>query len=159
MSHSSTLSERLGRALGRSDNGVVGLVDELLAASLQQDIQLSWQAGRCCVSFLKEGLPDRMEVPVPKPVVRAALARVAALCNERNPNSVSPYGGQGEVVLDTDPARAIRVSFVNTPETQSLELASAQSELAADVTSRPDGSAELTGSGRVNGSVPINNGS
>jgi hypothetical protein len=47
---------------------------------------------------------------------------VAALCNERMPISVSPYGGRGEVAVDADPARVIRVAFVNTPEEQSLEL-------------------------------------
>jgi hypothetical protein len=124
MSNHLSLPERLGRALANPSQGVVGLVDELLAVSRQQDIQLSWQAGRCHVCFLNAGTPDRIDVPLPKSVVRAALARVAALCNERNPNSVSPYGGQGEVAVKTDPAKTVRVAFVNTPEQQSLELAS-----------------------------------
>jgi hypothetical protein len=122
MSHPSSPSERLERALADTSRGVLGLVDELLAVSRQQDIQLDWQAGRCRVSF-PGGPPDRIEAPLPRSVFRVALARVAALCNERVPNSVSPYGGQGEVTIGSDPPTAIRAVFVNTPEKQSLDLA------------------------------------
>ncbi len=122
MSKQSSLSERLRRALTTPVHGVLGLVDELLAASCEQDIHLGWQAGRCHVN-IKVGSLDQIEVPVPKSVIRAALARVAALCNERIPNSVSPYGGLGEVTVDTDPAKVIRIQFVNTPEEQRLDLA------------------------------------
>jgi hypothetical protein len=124
MSHQASLPERLSRALANPNGGVLGLVDELLAVSREQDIQLAWQAGRCQVSFPNSEPPGRIELPLPRSVVRAALARVAVLCNQRSPNSVSPYGGQGEVVVDADPAKAIRATFVNTPEEQSLELAS-----------------------------------
>jgi hypothetical protein len=99
------------------------MVDALLTACREQDVRLAWQAGRCQVSLLKADPPDQLEVPVQKSVFRAALARVAALCNERIPNSVSPYGGLGEVTVGADPAKVIRVKFVNTPEEQILELA------------------------------------
>ena len=128
MSNPSSLRERLSLALVTPNGGVLGFVDELLAVSREQDLQLDWQAGRCRVSFLNWAPPDWIEVPLQKAVVRAALARVAVLCNERNPNSVSPYGGQGEVVVDADSTVAIRVTFVNTPEEQSLELASVRLE-------------------------------
>jgi hypothetical protein len=96
------------------------LVDELLA-SRDQAIRLDWEAGRCHVSILRAGAPDRIEVTVQQSVLRAALARVAALCNERVPNSVSPYRGHGKVTVGADPAPVIRIKFVNTPEEQSLE--------------------------------------
>jgi hypothetical protein len=51
------------------------------------------------------------------------LARVAVLCNQRTPNSVSPYGGQGELLIGPEPTTTMRVAFVNTPDEQSLELA------------------------------------
>jgi hypothetical protein len=51
------------------------------------------------------------------------LARVAALCNEKCPNSLSPYGGQGELTVDADPAMVLRVAFTNTPGELNLELA------------------------------------
>ena len=71
---------------------------------------------------------ELIELPLRKSAFRAILARVAVLCNERCPNSVSPYGGQGELLVDTDPATALRVAFVNTPDEQSLELASLRNE-------------------------------
>ncbi len=123
MSKPSSLSERLSRVFSTPIHGVVGMVNALLTASREQDVRLAWQAGRCQISLLKADPPDQVEVPVQKTVFRAALARVAALCNERNPNSVSPYGGLGEVTVGADPAKVIRVKFVNTPEEQILELA------------------------------------
>jgi hypothetical protein len=125
MSHQISLTERLSRALATPSAGVLGLVDELLAVSREHDLQFTWQAGRCHIRFLEGGAIARIEAPLQKSIVRAVLARVAVLCNERNPNSVTPYGGQGEVSVSTDPATAIRVRFVNTPEEQTLELTSA----------------------------------
>lgn len=61
-------------------------------------------------------------IPLPKSVFRALLARLAALCNERKPNSVSPYGGTGEVVIEGAPPKVIRVWFTNTPAEQSAIL-------------------------------------
>src|SRR5262249_56235813 len=62
------------------------------------------------------------EVSVPKSVFRAILARVAALCNEHAPNSVSPYGGEGEISVGTNPPTLFRVAFTNTPGEQRLEV-------------------------------------
>jgi hypothetical protein len=118
-----TSPERLSRALTTPTRGVLGLVDDLLAMSREHGLQLDWQAGNCRVRFLEAGPAGWIEVPIRKSVVRAALARVAVLCNQRNPNSVSPYGGQRELLVGTDPTTVIRVAFVNTPDEQSLELA------------------------------------
>jgi hypothetical protein len=62
------------------------------------------------------------EVPLARSVFRAILARVAVLCNERSPNSVSPYGGQGELLAGSNPAKLFRATFVNTADEQRLEL-------------------------------------
>jgi hypothetical protein len=124
MSQPASLMAGLNHALANPSHGVLGLVDELLTLSLEQDIRLAWQVGRCQVDMLDGDRPGRIDVTLPKSVVRAVLARIASLCNERNPNLVSPYGGQGEVLADSKIARAIRVNFVNTPEQQTLELAS-----------------------------------
>lgn len=125
MNRPSLLSERIGRVLTTSLHGVVGMVDGLLAASREEAFRIAWQAGRCHVSLPKAEPPDHVDVPVPKSVFRAALARIAALCNERIPTSVSLYGGLGEVAVGADPVKVVRVKFVNTPEEQSLELAPA----------------------------------
>ena len=124
MSDSSTPLDRLGRALANPSLGVLGLVDELLAVASQQAVRLDWQAGRCRVSSPEGGPLDRIDVPLQKSVVRAVLARVAALCNERNPDSVSPYGGQGEISMRTDPSKTIQAMFVNTPEEQRVDMTS-----------------------------------
>ena len=71
------------------------------------------------------------DVPLRKSALRAILARVAALCNERTPNSVSPYGGQGELSVGANPAVVFRVRFANTLAEQRLELMP-QSEPAAE---------------------------
>jgi hypothetical protein len=65
---------------------------------------------------------ESTDVPLPKSVFRAILARLAALCNERTPNSVSPYRGEGECSVGTNPPVVFRVAFVNTPGEQRLEV-------------------------------------
>jgi len=128
MNYQASRLDRLRRAFTNPDRGVLGLVDELLAVSVEQALRLTWRAGRCQVRFLDGASSDRVEVPMPKSAVRAVLARVAALCNERNPQSVSPHGGEGEVAIGPDPAATIRVSFVNTPESQQLALSTVGAE-------------------------------
>ena len=122
MNTPSTSPEFLRHALTTPTRGVLGLVDDLLAASCGHGIHLDWKADHCRVRFQEGGPPGWIEVPLRKSVVRAALARVAVLCNRRKPNSVSPYGGQGELLVGTNPTTAMRVAFVNTAEEQSLEL-------------------------------------
>ena len=124
-----TALEQLHRPLTAPTRGILGLVDDLLALSCEQGMQLDWQAGHCRVR-LREGNPAAwIEVPLRKAVVRAALARIAVLCNQGNPNSVSPYGGKGELLVGTNPATPLSVEFVNTPDEQRLELRSLRSEV------------------------------
>lgn len=139
MNNHSPLREHIRHLLLAPNRGVPGLVDDLLAISGERSLQVLWQEGRCCVRFL-EGEPlEQIEVPLPKSVIRAALARVAALCNERSPGSVSPYGGQGEVTVTADPARTIHVTFINTPEEQRLEMSSVRVNITPPVGSIPAG--------------------
>ena len=126
MSHPASPSERIGLALADPGAGVLGLVDELLAVSRQRDLSLAWREGRCLVALAGMGSPDRLDAPLPRSVFRAVLARIAALCNERNPDSVSPYGGRGEVSVGKETSATIRVAFVNTPGEQRLELSSSR---------------------------------
>jgi hypothetical protein len=133
MKDSRSLLDHLESALANPDRGIVGFVDELVAASREQDLRFGWQDGCCYMTFPGCESSDRIDVPLRKSVVRAALARIAALCNERNPGSVSPYGGQGEITIDSDPSRTIHANFVNTQGTVSLELGSASPEVASPV--------------------------
>jgi hypothetical protein len=47
---------------------------------------------------------------------------MAALCNERIPGAVSPYGGEGELSVGTSPPAIFRVAFTNTPGEQRLKV-------------------------------------
>jgi hypothetical protein len=123
MNNPQLIMDRLEYYLADPDRGVLGLVDCFLAAARVQDIRLEWQAGSFSAVFLQGGNSRRMQVPLPKSVFRAALVRLAALCNERCPGSVSPYGGEGEIAIDDDSSKVIRVIFANTGETVSVELA------------------------------------
>jgi hypothetical protein len=122
MNDLSPFPERLRRAFEPTPRGVVGLVDNLLDLCRQQGLQLHWQANRCLVRPLGAEPQELAELPLPKSVFRAILARIASLCNERTPNSVSPYGGEGELSVGTGPPTVFRVAFTNTPGEQGLEV-------------------------------------
>src|SRR5882724_2480618 len=122
MNTTSQISGALRSAFERPTRGVVGLVDDLLRVCQEQSLQLDWQTDRCRVRSLTDGSEEVRDRPLRKSVFRAILARVAALCNERKPNSVSPYGGQGELLVSTDPPAIFRVAFANTTDEQKLEL-------------------------------------
>src|SRR5688572_16533494 len=84
-------------------NGVVGLVDDLLTACWRFNLHLDCQAGRWRVRSAASQWEDLGTVPLRTSVVRAVLARIAAMCNELAPDSVTPYGGRGALALSTDP--------------------------------------------------------
>ena len=117
----SGLAEALRRALLHPTNGIVGLVDELLKLCPESGLELDWQ-DESCRAYTFENHRELMEVPLRKSVFRAILARVAAICNDRNANAVSPYGGVGELSVVAHPATVLRVSFVNTTAEQRLTL-------------------------------------
>jgi len=122
MSTASGFSEKLRRALLQPTRGVAGLVDDLLALCGQHGLQLDWRADRFRVRPLRGDWEELIDIPLRKSVFRAILARVAALCNQQTPNSVSPYGGQGELSAGANPPTVFRVTFANTPAEQKLEL-------------------------------------
>jgi hypothetical protein len=98
------------------------LVNDLLQLCQERGLQLDWQADCCRVRPVAGGSEEVIESPLRKSLFRAILARVAVLCNERSPNSVSPYGGRGELIVGANPATVFRVVFTNTPGEQRLEL-------------------------------------
>lgn len=122
MNDLSPFPERLKRAFEPTRRGVVGLVDDLLGLCREQGLQLDWQAKQCRARPIGAGPQESTEIPLPRSVFRAVLARLAVLCNERIPDSVSPYGGEGELSVHTNPPTVFRVSFANTPSEQRLEI-------------------------------------
>lgn len=122
MSTSTQLSDALQRAFQSRIHGVVGLVDSLLKSCPEQGLRLHWQRGHCRVHCAADDSLEVLNCPVPKSVFRAILARVGMLCNQRRANSVSPYGGEGELAVDGDAPAVFRATFTNTTEEQKLEL-------------------------------------
>ena len=122
MNTTSPFSAALHQALVQPTRGVAGLVDDLLAACQEHGFRLDWQTGLCHVRVLGVDPEGAIDIPLRKSVFRAILARVAVLCNERNPNSVSPYGGEGELSAGSKPRTVFRATFVNTPDEQRLEV-------------------------------------
>lgn len=122
MNATANLTDVLQDAL-HSSGGLVGVVDALLGVCLEQRLHLRWEADCCRVRSLR-GMSEVEELrkPLSKSQFRAVLARIAALCNKRCPNSVSPYGGTGTLMLGTERNRSVRVLFVNTPDEQLLDI-------------------------------------
>jgi hypothetical protein len=116
------LPAQLQKAFRPGARGVVGVVDELLELCRDEGLQFDWQASQCRARPLGADAAESTEVPLPKSAFRAVLARMAALCNEWAPGSVSPYGGEGELLIGTDSPAVFRVAFTNTPDEQRLEV-------------------------------------
>src|SRR4051812_32293134 len=110
------------RTFTHTPRGVLGIVEDLLGLAQEQGLRLDWHANQCRVRLLGAEPQELTEVSLPKAVFRAILARLAALCNERTPNSVSPYGGEGELSVGANPPTVFRVAFTNTPGEQRLEV-------------------------------------
>jgi hypothetical protein len=122
MSNPSDFCERIARTLRPSERGVSGLVDDLLRFCKDRSLDLDWHEGRCRVCSTGASPDDTFEAELPKSVFRAALARLAALCDECRPGSVSPYGGDGGVAIGAEPAAVVSVTFTNTPDEQRVCL-------------------------------------
>jgi hypothetical protein len=97
---------------------ILDRVDELVALSRLCPLRLDFAEGKCRIHFTTDGaLSDSaicsVDLPWRHGIFRTALARIAALCNERIPDSVSPYGGTGELTVPGDPPTVSRVAFSN----------------------------------------------
>jgi len=97
-----------------------------LGTPLENGLELDLQADSLRVRSLGCDRVEQIGIPIRKSVFRAILARVAAVCNERVPNSVSPYGGHGEVSVSANPAKVFNVEFINTPAEQRLRITTAR---------------------------------
>lgn len=120
MNTEAQVAEALRRIVLHPTGGVVGLVDELLAACHEHRLQLDWQGGRCRVR--SGAWETAIDLPLRASVFRAVLARLAALADPDGLGSVSPYGGEGEIRLGRDPRWCFRLQFTNTPAEQKLAL-------------------------------------
>ncbi len=122
MKRLSPFPERLRNTFEPAERGVIGVVDNQLDLCAEQGLRLDWQDDRCRVFPLGAGSHETTELPLPKSVFRAIVARTATLCNERAAHSVSLYGGEGELSVGTASPTRFRVALTNTPSTQTLEI-------------------------------------
>jgi hypothetical protein len=122
VSATSHVSDLIHCILAQPGRGVVGLVDDLLTTCREHGLQLDWRPDRCRVRTPEGAWEELPGVRLRKSAFRAILARVAAMCNERSPDSVSPYGGQGELSVGPEPLAVFQVKFTNTPAEQMLAL-------------------------------------
>jgi hypothetical protein len=123
MNTATALADALAKAFDPPPSGFVGIVDNLLQLCRGGDLELAWRSNACHVRIRQGTVEETLELPLRKGVLRAILARVAALCNQRQPGSVSPYGGRGEIHLGAGPQAVFSADFVNTAAEQSLRLA------------------------------------
>jgi hypothetical protein len=117
-----TADDRLRRAFAPTQGGIVGLTYQLLAACVGSDVEIKRVGSRCVCNWTFNGETKEEEVPLPPAGFRTVLARIAALCNEYSPHSVTPYGGEGLLTVEGTPPMVVRVAFVNTPDEQRLEV-------------------------------------
>ena len=121
MNETTLLPNRIAEIFKPTPRGIVGLVDDLFRVCSADGFEMEWREERCRIRIGAEK-SDFMEVPLPKSAFRALLARIAALCNERRANSVTPYGGKGELIVAQDRSSLFIAAFVNTPSEQRLAL-------------------------------------
>src|SRR5262249_21839751 len=129
MISSQTVHDRLRRAFAPTQRGIIGLTEQLLGACIGGDVAFERVGERCVCRWTESGQTQVATVPLPPAAFRTILARIAVLCNERSPNSATPYGGAGLVAVKGQPATVVHVTFVNTPDKQQLELKSSGAEI------------------------------
>jgi hypothetical protein len=122
MNSATVLADALARAFEPPASGFVGIVDNLLQLCRGGDVELAWQSNACHVRIPQGTVEETLDLPIRKAVFRAILARIAALCNQCQPDSVSPYGGRGEIHLGPGPQTVFSANFVNITAEQSLKL-------------------------------------
>lgn len=122
MKTTSELADRIRNVLRNPAGGVVGLVDELVKLSAGHALEIDWQPDRLRIRSAAGDWEELVDELPRKSILRAAAARIATMCNERKPNSVSPYGGSAVFDAGTVPSAALKATFVNTPAEQGLRL-------------------------------------
>jgi hypothetical protein len=114
--------DMLRDAIAKPTNGFVGVVDDVTSLCREHQLQLDWCADQCKVRSVGTDQEDVIAVPLRKSVFRAILARVAFLCSELNPDSFSPYGGNGQLPAGANAKCFLQAVWVNTTQEQRLEL-------------------------------------
>jgi hypothetical protein len=64
---------------------------------------MKWSGGVVESQPIEGGSDEKALVDLRGSVLRAVIARLAALCNQQQAKAVSPYGGQGEFIDERPP--------------------------------------------------------
>jgi hypothetical protein len=137
VSPSQPVQDCLRQAFATTPRGVVGLTEQLLGAFVGGDVEFERVGDHCVCRWSDSGDIQEATVPLPPAAFRTILARIAVLCNERSPHSVTPYGGKGLLTVNGEAEAFFQVAFVNTPEKQRLELKSLRLEALNAVEQKP----------------------
>jgi hypothetical protein len=122
MNSSQSVETSLKLAFSPTDHGIAGLTEQLLKVCAYADVTFERIGDICVCRWAEDSENHEIQAPWAPAAFRSILARIAALCNEHSPNSVTPYGGDGIVAVDGPPAMSMQVSFVNTADEQHLKL-------------------------------------
>ncbi len=122
MNISATDIEDLRNAIMQPTDGVVGIVDEVIARCQRNEICVVWSDDKCRVRYKGSNEEKVIDVPLRKSIFRLILARVAAVCSEKDCDSFSPYGGHGELPAGANSECSMKAVWVNTLQEQRLEL-------------------------------------
>jgi len=115
--------DRLRDYLSAPTDGIIGLVDAILALSRRWDDVRVEEPGKSLRLKLTGGAGSQdVEFNLRRPLLRAALARVAVIVSDDRHAPFSPYEGEGEIVLEGEPSTRVHVRWANTTREQSLML-------------------------------------
>lgn len=108
-------------------SSVVAVVDNMVALCSRHHVALSATPRRCTLRPATvdggAGNFECLEIdPLNATLLRAVLARLVALCNSGRQKPISPYGGNGWLVVNSETSARVDFEFVNTPSDQQLEL-------------------------------------
>ena len=117
---STTIQGFLQHAFAPTKRGIVGLTEQLLEACVGREVVFKRVGDTCVCRWDENGETHEAPAPLPPAAFRTILARIAALCNEHRPYSVTPYCGEG--LLAINGCQSLRVAFVNTTSEQQLKV-------------------------------------
>ncbi len=110
------------QAFTPTEFGLVGLVDQIVAASVGRHFRFQRVDDRVVCRQFFDGEFQEALTPIPAKNFRSILARIAVLLEDQNPKLFDPYGGSEMIVVGSTVTTMVEASFSNTPDKQFLEL-------------------------------------
>jgi hypothetical protein len=118
------IEARLKDAMTPGSRGIIDSVDKLLRFAQDHPIAMDEHETTIRIRLLDIELREPFQFSFKRRVFRVILARIAAICNDLRPGSVSPYGGSGDLAVPGNPSRLLHADFSNTLGNTWLKLKS-----------------------------------